>query len=67
MKNENQITAVVTLKNDVKLTEKFSTSAEALAWVTSQNLTGILFDWMIDTGWHDMSVTNMSQAEIKIR
>lgn len=66
MKNENQITAVVTLKNDVKLTEKFSTDAAALAWVTSQNSTGILSEWMIDTGWKDTSVTNMSQAEIKI-
>ena len=64
MKNENQITAVVTLKNDVELTEKFSTDAAALAWVTSQNSTGILAEWMIDTGWK--SVTNMSQAEIKI-
>jgi|TARA_B110000977_G_C10960553_1_gene448360 hypothetical protein len=62
MKNENQITATVKLMNDVSLTEKFSSDNAAMTWVTSQNSTGILAEWMIDTGWK--SVTNMLQSEI---
>jgi hypothetical protein len=64
MKNENQVTAFVTLKNDVKLSESFATTAAAEDWIVLQNAFGLLKDWMIDGGWK--SVTYLSHTKIKV-
>ena len=58
MKNENKVTAYVTLKNDVKLSETFVTTQAAEDWIVLQNAFGLLKDWMIDGGWK--SVTYLS-------
>lgn len=61
---ENKITAFVTLKNDVKLSETFATTAAAEDWIVLQNAYGLLKDWMIDGGWK--SVTYLSHTKIKV-
>tara|TARA_B100000768_G_C11078520_1_gene289740 strand:- start:471 stop:668 length:198 start_codon:yes stop_codon:yes gene_type:complete len=64
MKNENKVTAYVTLKNDVKLSETFVTTQAAEDWIVLQNAFGLLKDWMIDGGWK--SVTYLSHTKIKV-
>ena len=64
MKTKNQVTAYVTLKNDVKLSETFVTTQAAEDWIVLQNAFGLLKDWMIDGGWK--SVTYLSHTKIKV-
>lgn len=64
MKTKNQVTAYVTLKNDVKLSETFATTQAAEDWIVLQNAFGLLKDWMIDGGWK--SVTYLSHTKIKV-
>jgi|GEM_PF-2411419 len=64
MNNTETITAYVTLKNDVKLSESFTTREDADNWVVEQNAFGLLDEFMIDGGWK--SVTYMSQTKIKV-
>lgn len=64
MKTKNQVTAYVTLKNDVKLSETFATTKAAEDWIVLQNAFGLLKDWMIDGGWK--SVTYLSHTKIKV-